>query len=460
MTHRLDGCGRPAAARRIVACLAVAGGLEACATLEQLPDRLFDSRTPRERYEAGLTGAGLGRSALFLDWTEAARRALEEAPTVTPPHVEEGYLSPAEPAALSLRVAVRRGQEVAFGFELVGDSTTTLFIEAWQPSGDSTAPFSVVAVADSGQRELTLTPRRDAELVIRAQPELLRGGRFRMSVAIRPMLAFPVRGGREQDVWSRFGAPRDGGARDHHGIDIFMPRGTVALAAAAGYVSRVETTPRGGNVVWVRDPRGFALYYAHLDRQHVAEGMEVEPGDTIGFVGNTGNAIRSRPHLHFGVYQRGEGPVDPWWFVHRPRGSVARLAADTGLLGSLARTSDATMLRGAPGARADTLLDLPRFTPLRVLAATGAWYRVRLPDGSTGYLASTRVEPASRAVETTRVAVAQAVLAKPASVVTPDVVMAQAAVGESVDVLGRFGGYRLVRVGGGVGWVTSLTIDD
>ena len=88
---------------------------------------------------------------------------------------------------------------------------------------------------------------------IRLQPELLRGGRYSLTLKAEPALAFPVQGGANKSIQSGFGAPRDGGVREHHGIDIFAPRGTPVLAAARGYVTRVNETPRGGRVVWVRD---------------------------------------------------------------------------------------------------------------------------------------------------------------------------------------------------------------
>jgi peptidoglycan LD-endopeptidase LytH len=311
-----------------VALVLFAGG---CRALEQVQDQLFDRSTPRERYEAALAAAGLDHTALVRDWADAAERALRAAPVVTSPHVEEGYLSPGEPAALALRIAARRGQEVVFESELVGDSTTLVFVEAWRVESDTAVQFHQVAVADSGERSLRFEPQDDADYVVRVQPELLRGGRVRISLRIGPTLDFPILDGSDQAVRSTFGVSRDGGAREHHGIDIFVPRGTVAVAAAEGRVARVEHTSRGGNVVWLRDRRGYALYYAHLDRQYVREGDQVQPGDTIGFVGNTGNAITTPPHLHFGVYRRGEGPLDPWWFLHSPAREAPRLVADTTL---------------------------------------------------------------------------------------------------------------------------------
>jgi hypothetical protein len=266
-----------------------------------------------------------------------------------------------------------------------------------------------------------------------------------------------VRGGRERDIGSTFGDPRDGGARAHHGVDIFAPRGTPVLAADSGITRRVGTNARGGNVVWLRDHRGHSLYYAHLDRHAVVEGVRVEIGDTIGFVGNTGNARSTPPHLHFGIYRRGEGPIDPWWFVHQPRVEMPRLVADTGLLGDLGRARrDGVTLRAAPSLRAPALGELPRHTAMRVLAAVGEWYRVRLPDRTTGYIASRMLEAAVLPVERAGLAQTHVVLAQPRHPVEPTHILAEVTAGDSVGVLGRFGAYLLVRTRAGLaGWVNG-----
>jgi murein DD-endopeptidase MepM/ murein hydrolase activator NlpD len=129
-------------------------------------------------------------------------------------------------------------------------------------------------------------------------------------------LSFPVAGRNRAAVQSYFRDPRDGGRREHHGVDIFAPRDTPVLAASSGLVSSVATTPVGGHVVWVWDPRrGQSHYYAHLSRQTVHTGQPVTAGDVIGYVGNTGNARTTPPHLHFGIYARGDGPIDPLPFV-------------------------------------------------------------------------------------------------------------------------------------------------
>jgi murein DD-endopeptidase MepM/ murein hydrolase activator NlpD len=429
------------------------GVLVGCDDLRRVAQDLLDHRPARERYLAALNSAGLGTTALAVDWEAAGERALREAPLVTSPHEEQGYLEPAEPAAIAMKVRVRRGQQVSLELELPGDSTTTLFLDAWFLEGDSAPAFNHLVSADSGERLLRLTPRRDGEVVLRAQPELLRGGRFRAVVRLSPTLAFPVKPGTERDIGSRFGAPRDAGARSHHGIDIFAARGTPVVAAAAGVVNRVNETNIGGKVVWLRDVFGNSLYYAHLDSQAVSSGMRVEVGDTLGFVGNTGNARTTPPHLHFGVYRRGEGPVDPYWFVHRPPSALPRLVADTTRLGDWVRP-DAGRVRllAAPSVRADTVALLGEHTAMRVLSAAGAFYRVRLPDGVTGFVAARLTESADRAIA--RVPAGETILARPVLERQPQDVVDVVDDGDDVRVVGRFGDFALVRSRRGVsGWV-------
>jgi len=428
-------------------------GAGACDGLRRVAEGLLDQRPPRQRYVEALNSAGLAKTALALDWITAGDRAVREAPLVTSPHEEQGYFEPGEPSAIALRVLVRRGQEISFEMDLPGDTATTMFLDAWAIAEDSGEAFEHLFSADSGVRSIRLTPRRDGEVIVRAQPELLRGGRFRAALRLAPTLAFPVRPGTERDIGSKFGAPRDAGARSHHGIDIFARRGTPVVAAAEGVVNRVNETNIGGKVVWVRDVFGNSLYYAHLDSQAVSSGMHVDVGDTLGFVGNTGNARTTPPHLHFGVYRRGEGPMDPFWFVHRPGGNLPRLVADTNRLGRWVRLSGqrATLLAG-PSVRSDTVGLLPRHTTMRVVSAAGEYYRVRMPDGVTGFVSARLTEPAERAIAT--IPAGETILARPAVTHGPSDVVAVVAEGDNVGVLGRFGEFVLVRSSRGVsGWV-------
>ena len=116
-------------------------------------------------------------------------------------------------------------------------------------------------------------------------------------------LLVPVAGASMSKVEDSFSDPRDG-RRVHRAIDILAPRGTPVLSADAGRVLRLTTGGRGGNALYAADAEGrFVYYYAHMDRYHksMAAGRELAKGDTIGFVGTTGNAPKNTPHLHFQV---------------------------------------------------------------------------------------------------------------------------------------------------------------
>ncbi len=354
---------------------------------------LVDSRTPRERYLDGLYRAGLGDNALARDWLAAGAQALTDPPTVTSPHHEEVSLPTSDPAAIGLRIELRRGQLARFDVGLPGDTATAIFLDVWLAEGARDSAARAVAESKRGERWVAFEPRADGWYIFRAQPELLRGGRFSVSLAVAPTLAFPVSGYGERAIMSRWGAPRDGGRRRHEGIDIFAPRGTPVIAGAGGEVAEVGENELGGLVVWLRDEFGNTQYFAHLLSQRVVEGQVVVQGDTIGLVGNTGNARTTPPHLHFGIYRRGEGAVDPYWFVHRSGKSIPRLAVDTTLLGGFARVRVVSAVaRRAPFQRADTLRRLNRADSVRVLGATGGWFRVQLGDGSQGFLAAGSAE--------------------------------------------------------------------
>ncbi len=146
------------------------------------------------------------------------------------------------------------------------------------------------------------------DYILRVQPTLGAAGVYDIAVETAPLLAFPVKGVDERAIWSGFGAERDGGRREHRGVDIFAPRGTPVLAATEGFITRVENTSRGGKVIWMQPLFGnMRVYYAHLDEQWVTPGDFVVEGQPLGAIGNTGNARTTPPHLHFGVYVRRPG---------------------------------------------------------------------------------------------------------------------------------------------------------
>ena len=284
-------------------------------------------------------------------------------------------------------------------------------------------------------------------MVLVLQPELLSGGRYEVSVTLAPTLGFPVSGHDPGAIRSRFGADRDAGRRRHEGVDIFAPRGTPVIAAAGGLATWVGTNELGGNVVMVRDrTRGEGHYYAHLDTQLVSEGTIVSAGDTLGLVGNTGNARTTPPHLHFGIYARGRGAVDPVPYLVPPDSSAGPPVAGAAALGDWVRLSARADLAQAPGAEGGRMLDAG--TVMRAVAATGSWTRVELPDGTTGFLRTPRLVPAEPLA---RAAPGAEVLERPDSLA---IVVDTTRESARADVLGRFLAYDFVRLGNGTrGWI-------
>lgn len=116
-------------------------------------------------------------------------------------------------------------------------------------------------------------------------------------------ILIPVYGVRLREISDSWQAPRPDG-RSHEGQDIFADRGVPVFSATKGYVTRIGFGDIGGNFVNVTGAGGMRYYYAHLDRiaDGLYRGQEVTTDTVLGFVGNTGNAINTPYHLHFGVY--------------------------------------------------------------------------------------------------------------------------------------------------------------
>ena len=162
-------------------------------------------------------------------------------------------------------------------------------------------------------------------------------------------LAMPVAGARASRVPPSFTEPRSGG-RVHQAVDIMAPRGTPVVAADDGRVWKLRTNALGGITVYAVDPlERFVYYYAHLGayRAGLFEGQPLFRGDTLGYVGTTGNAPPDAPHLHFQVSRLardgqwwGGTPVDPLPFLReaeQARAELARAADGRGAERAVAR---------------------------------------------------------------------------------------------------------------------------
>lgn len=128
------------------------------------------------------------------------------------------------------------------------------------------------------------------------------------------LLMVPVDGVNPRDLRDSFNDARDGG-RTHRATDILAPRGTPVVAAIDGEVFRLRQNSAGGITAYLVDnDRRYVYYYAHLDHYSdaITEGLRVQQGFVIGYVGTSGNAPPDVPHLHFQVMRLDPGQKD-WW---------------------------------------------------------------------------------------------------------------------------------------------------
>ena len=126
-------------------------------------------------------------------------------------------------------------------------------------------------------------------------------------------LIIPVAGVTSGQLLDTFSAAR-GDGRVHDAIDIAAPQGTPVLAVANGRVLKLFQSKAGGTTVYqLSGDEKFIYYYAHLDRyaEGLHEGRIVKQGETIAYVGDTGNAGTGNYHLHFSIAMTS----DPkrWW---------------------------------------------------------------------------------------------------------------------------------------------------
>lgn len=424
--------------------------LGSCGKQQTLQGIFNQPRTAHEAYARQLRQTRLDQTALGRDWLLAAERALRDSLVVALPFRETGIFRADAAFAASYRYAVREGEKINITLTVEpATADVRVFLDAFEldPTDRRLRPL---ASADTAARTFSYVAGDDRQHLLRVQPELLRTARYTIRIQRAPSLAFPVQGKSDAAAGSFWGANRDNGARRHEGIDIFASKGTPVVAAAPGMVTRVNETPRGGLVVWLSDTRGQHLYYAHLSRQLVRPGQLVQIGDTLGLVGNTGNARTTPPHLHFGVYRGGRGPVDPYPFVRRADKEPAAPRTPAERLGQWVRlTGSKTALQPAPVALKAKPAALPKNAPLLVVGATADWLRVQAPNGRLGYVPAKAV--ATEALRREALPATADLLSSPAPTAAPlDTLPAKA----RVAVLGEWSGYRLVRnAAGRVGWL-------
>ena len=421
--------------------------LEGCTATGPLT-RLTRETSPYERYVEALEDSGLHETALGQDWLAAGRASLDRPTPVTLPFSETGYFPADDPEARAFRFDAIEGRRLSL--DVVFESTTParIFLDLFEvrPGADGVRR---VASLEPGTTTLVHDVDRSGSFIVRVQAELLRSGRFVLTQRTLASLPFPVPDLTASAVQSLFGATRDAGRREHEGIDIFASRGTPVVAVVSG-IAQTGTNALGGNVVWLHDPgAGRAFYYAHLDRWAFDGTMTAQPGDVLGYVGNTGNARSTAPHLHFGLYAR--GAVDPLPYV-LPDDPIPPAPQAPDRLGRFVRVSSRrASLRAGPAPATGRVRELPQGTRAEVSGATARAYRIRLPDDEVGYVDASSVTDATTAVGRQRLDPGDVLLESPDDSAPVVLTIADA---RDAEVLGRFGAYAFVRTPDGhSGWM-------
>ncbi|HSF18993.1 MAG TPA: M23 family metallopeptidase [Vicinamibacteria bacterium] len=422
--------------------LALTATLAGCEA-EIVPDKYLPT-SAHDGYRHALSEAELLDTALGRDWTQAADNALRSPVAIRPPFRESFYIDRSDAFATGYRFSVKRGQRIEVKLDLAPPSDWRLFLDLFRVGDEQGAAPVHVASGGEGDLRLAFEPRRDGDYVVRIQSELLRGGSCTVEIRNVASLEFPVSGHDTSSIGSRFGASREGGRREHHGVDIFAPRHTEVRATSRARVRRVDDWRLGGRVIWLEDPeRDLRIYFAHLETQEAIEGTWVVPGQRIGTVGNSGNARSTPPHLHFGVYAQREGPIDPYHFLYQPHRDPPSITVDLDALGTWVRTKRTGARLKLTYYNERPLEELGGTTPLLVTGGTGRDYRVELPNGMIGYVAAGEIEAIETSLQSVQLTKAQLTRDRPSG---DAAVVRRLDAGSQLNIFATYDGYALVSV--------------
>jgi hypothetical protein len=397
---------------------------------------IFSKKTPLEKYEEKLEDSGLAETPEGRLWLAASEAAIQAPQLIQLPYRHLGNFPTGKPRALGLQFAAKRGERLTFNIDKNAVARFVLYAELFRQ--DENGNTELLHAEDTAASEFDYAIAETGNYILKLQPQLFRSGSYSLSISVGPSLHFPVAGGKA-NVGSFWGADRDGGKRSHEGIDIFAAKRTPAVAAADGYITAVREGGIGGKTVWLRPvDQAFTLYYAHLDEQLVQPGQFVKKGETIGLVGNTGNARTTPPHLHFGIYGYG-GAVDPFPFVNKKMKTAPAIpekkSADLVRLLKAYKTGDVI-------AKTNTLL-VP-------VALTSNGYIAELPDGRMIQTSFASVQSTVKPLKNTKAVTVTTVYKTPVKDAA-STMMIQA--GSSVSVLGYFNEFTYVKSGEKEGWV-------
>jgi murein DD-endopeptidase MepM/ murein hydrolase activator NlpD len=421
--------------------------LVACNSLKSIKSAFFEA-SPYEHYIESLKKAELLNASMAKAWVSAGNEVFTDSVIVNVPFSESGFFQASTPEARSYRFNVKDGQVLTVNGAVKTQRDAKVFLDLFIRDD---AEWERVAFGDS-TFSITYEFSSDEECVLRLQPELLVNAYYAINISATPVLINPVFGASNKSIGSFYGASRDNGKRSHEGVDIFARKGTPVIAPTDGTISRVGVSTLGGKVVWMRDPkRGHSYYFAHLDSQMVKPGMRVYQGHVLGLVGNTGNAKRTPPHLHFGIYQ--SGSKDPLYYIHKVEAAMASLPIDTGFQQKPFKVHvKRTDLMTGPSKQLSVKSALIKDTYVTVIGQSHDWFRITLPDDTQGFVLKNQVSPLAGGtlskLDTVRVLLSE---------IHPDAIpVTMLKPNTPVEILARFQDYQFVVTDEGkTGWLLN-----
>lgn len=363
--------------------------LFSCSQLEKAED-LITGLSEKEQYkkEANIS------DELYKIWESRVEKALSDSLEIELPYTETGILKPRNFAIYSYETYLIPG-EILEAHMQTDSSSTLIFSELYKRTAGRNGEFEKIWSGKSEPGTLKFEIREKGLYKIVLQPEIEAHTPFRIRIQKSPAYLFPVSNGVNADIGSYWGDIRDGGSRNHEGIDIFAEKGTPVIAATGGRIGYSGEKGLGGKQVWLRDSkRKQSLYYAHLDSIKPAL-KKVKPGDTLGFVGNTGNARYTPAHLHFGIYKRGQGAIDPLGFVYQPEEIEEPKSEKIDPISRVLVNSQKANFRNKPASSNSDIMKTGRYGELLyVQGKTEDWFHVRDSLDRSMYIHESLVQPA------------------------------------------------------------------
>lgn len=322
------------------------------------------------------------KEEIFSQWQFYYENAFNDSLEVKLPYGEKGQFVANENTSYNYIMTLEKGK--IFTAEVTKDSINhRVFMDIleWK-----SGKFEVVQSSKIDESGLEFTPKESGIYKIIIQPEIASNTKFFIALNEKPLYGFPVAGKGNDAIQSFWGNERDGGKRNHEGIDIFAPKGTPVVAVTEGSISDTGNRGLGGKQVWLRSGLfGNSLYYAHLDSIAVNSGDKVKVGDTLGFVGNTGNAKFTPPHLHFGIYQGYGGAIDPKPFVYKTP-ELASKQFPKNFKTTFLRIKNTAILRKGPATTYAKVGELQTDDQVVLLGENKDWLHIKTATNQVAFL--------------------------------------------------------------------------